>query len=79
MDIVKRLRETYPATYAFTKIPHIGYEAADEIERLRPDAELCRRIIDELVRQNNGMTPGWLLDMVPNACGEPGLTEPGKD
>lgn len=38
-----------------------------EVERLRPDAELCRRIIEELVRQNNGMTPGWLLDMVPNS------------
>ena len=38
-----------------------------EIARLLPDAELCRLIIDELVRQNNGMTPGWLLDMVPNA------------
>lgn len=35
MDIVKRLRETYSATYAFTDIPHIGREAADEIERLR--------------------------------------------
>ncbi|MHB8916289.1 MAG: hypothetical protein ACYC4K_10815, partial [Thiobacillus sp.] len=38
-----------------------------EVKRLRPDSELCHRIIEELVRQNNGMTPGWLLDMVPNA------------
>ena len=35
MDIVKRLRETYPTTYAFTEMQHIGHEAADEIERLR--------------------------------------------
>ena len=40
--------------------------AADEIDLLRPDAELCRRIIEELVRQNSGMTPGWLIDMAAN-------------
>ena len=34
-DIVKRLRDTYPKTYAFPEMPHIGHEAADEIESLR--------------------------------------------
>jgi len=38
----------------------------DECLRLRPDAELCKRLIDEVVRRNGGSTPNWLIDMAPN-------------
>jgi hypothetical protein len=62
MDIVKRLRETYSATYAFTDIPHIGREAADEIERLR---ELCREAYHEL----NCGEDGDVFDRT-HACGK---------
>jgi hypothetical protein len=31
--------------------------------QLKPDADLCKKIIDELVKRNNGMTPSWLLDL----------------
>lgn len=38
-ELIARLRETYPATYCFTDIPHIAIEAADAIEALEAERD----------------------------------------
>lgn len=50
--------------------------AKAEIERMRK--ELTQAPIEKRTLPN-GETVQVALVLVPNACGEPGLTEPGKD
>jgi hypothetical protein len=41
-------------------------QAWEERDALKEDADLCKKIIEEVVRRNSGSTPSWLIDMGPN-------------
>ena len=71
-----------PRWFHFTTVPKDIVErvftaleqAWAERDALKVDADLCGKIIEEVVRRNGGSTPNWLIDMGPNVT-EPLPTE----
>ena len=57
----------------------IGDEAADEIDRLRGALIMGASLLEQGCNAEDMAASMWRAAAVPNACGEPGLTEPGKD
>ncbi|HHT9146453.1 MAG: hypothetical protein Q7J12_00120 [Syntrophales bacterium] len=42
-----------------------GEEAIEQVKVLRDSDKVFRQVIEKLTADNHGMTPGWLLDLVP--------------
>ena len=42
-----------------------GETAIERVKVLEDSDKVFRRVIEKIIADNNGMTPGWLLDLVP--------------
>jgi hypothetical protein len=66
-DLIEKLR-SYNQTSGYSNVMRQAADLiekqSDEIERIKPDAELCKQILNGLI--DHGGIPNWILDLTPN-------------